>query len=164
LARNDKKSPPSAEPEIDARAVRDLARLLDETGLSEIEIEQGGKRIRVARQVTVGGGAAPPSLNAQAHRVAAAPVPQAPSEPSERAVPEGAVTSPMVGTAYLAADPSSPPFVKVGDAVAQGQTLLIIDAMKTMNEIHAPHGGRVSEILIANGAPVEYGAVLMIIE
>ena len=163
MARNDKKTPP-VEGEIDARAIRDLARLLDETGLSEIEVEQAGKRIKVVRQLTLH---ASPMIAPPAAATLRAPI----AAPAEAAAPmtdlakhPGAVTSPMVGTAFLAAEPTAAPFVKAGDTVTRGQTLLIIDAMKTMNPIPSPKGGKVIEVLVSNGAPVEYGQALMIIE
>jgi len=164
LARDPKKT--AAEPEFDARLIRDLALLLEETGLSEIEIEREGRRIRVARQVTVQAVAAP----AAAALPVAAPMPAATAPPElapshgDAAKHPGAVTSPMVGTAFLAADPDAQPYVKVGDSVAKGQTLLIIEAMKTMNPIPAPRAGKIVQVLISNGAPVEYGQPLVIIE
>jgi acetyl-CoA carboxylase biotin carboxyl carrier protein len=165
VARNDNnKKPP--EPEIDARTIRDLARLLDETGLSEIEIEQNGRRIKVARQIAHA--AAPPIATGTLSPVLIAPAPAAEdaaaAAQADLAKHPGAVTSPMVGTAFLASDPTAEPFVKPGDAVSKGQTLLIIDAMKTMNPIPSPKAGKVVQVLIANGTPVEYGQPLMIIE
>jgi acetyl-CoA carboxylase biotin carboxyl carrier protein len=145
-------------PAPDAELIRSLAALLNETGLSEIEYESGGTRIRVARETARAGAAAPP----------AEPAPAAPAEPPKGAngvdPHANAVTSPMVGVAYLAPQPGSPPFVRVGDTVTEGQTLLIIEAMKVMNQIRAPHAGRVAEILIADSDAVEYGAALMLIE
>ena len=138
--------------------VRRLAELLEETGLSEIEYESEGHRIRVAR----GGGtivAAAPAAASPAP--AAAP---APSGPSADKVPAGSVTSPMVGTAYCAAQPGSPAFVKVGDTVREGQTILIIEAMKVMNQIPAPRAGKVTQILVEDGQPVEFGEPLIVIE
>ena len=137
---------------VDKDLIRELKALLDETGLSEIEIEEGGQRVRVAR--------AP---------VAPAPSPQLPTAPlaataADHAAHPGAVNSPMVGTAYLSPEPEAAPFVKTGDTVIEGQTLLIVEAMKTMNPIVAPRRGTVSQILVSNGAPIEYGEVLMIIE
>lgn len=146
-------------PAPDSELIRSLAALLNETGLSEIEYESGGTRIRVARE-TVRAVAAPAPLPA--------PTPTAPVEPppgANGADPHaGAVTSPMVGVAYLAPQPGSPPFVRIGDTVTEGQTLLIIEAMKVMNQIRAPHAGRVAQILIADADAVEYGAALMLIE
>jgi len=140
--------------EIDAEAIRALARLLDETGLSEIEIADGDHRLRVAR-------AAAPVIAAVP---GAGPAEAVEPEPAADASHPGAVMAPMVGTAYLAPEPGAPPFVGVGDAVVEGQTLLIIEAMKVMNPIRAPRAGTVRRILIENGQPVEYGEVLLIVE
>jgi acetyl-CoA carboxylase biotin carboxyl carrier protein len=142
--------------DVDEELVRKLAALLEETGLTEIEYETGTQRIRVTR-----GGSVMVSAP-----VAAAPVavPTATSATSAAdGPPPGAVVSPMVGTAYAAAEPGGAPFVKVGDRVAKGQTLLIIEAMKVMNPIPAPHGGTITDIQFADGRPVEYGEVLMVI-
>ncbi len=141
---------------VDKDLIRELKALLDETGLSEIEIEEGGQRVRVAR-APVG------------HAVAPAPNPQLPTAPlsaatADHAAHPGAVNSPMVGTAYLSPEPEAAPFVKTGDTVIEGQTLLIVEAMKTLNPIVAPRRGTVLQILVSNGAPIEYGEVLMIIE
>ena len=151
----------------DQALIRDLAELLEETGLSEIEIEREGMRVRVARQVTVAApvytGAAP-SANTTAAAGApagAAPAAAAAADPGKH---PGAVPSPMVGTAYLAPEPSAAPFVEIGARVAQGQTILIIEAMKTMNHIPAPKAGVVTAILVGNGQPVEFGEPLAIIE
>lgn len=144
-------------PNFDSAAIRELAELLSETGLTEIEIEQGGARLRVARQVTSSYVASAP--------VAAAPAPMAaPAEAAKpKGPPAGAVTSPMVGTAYVAPEPGKPPFVKVGDKVSEGDTLLIVEAMKTMNPIVAPRAGTVSEICIHDAEPVEFGQTLLVI-
>lgn len=147
---------------IDQALIRDLAKLLDETGLTEIEVEQSGFRVRVARQpgtVQVAGAAAPPL---------AAPPPAAAPEAAATGAGDltghpGAVLSPMVGTAYRSPEPGAKPFVDIGSAVKAGDPLLIIEAMKTMNQIPAPHGGTVVQILIEDGQPVEYGEPLMII-
>ena len=145
---------------IDEKLVRKLADLLNETGLTEIEYEVEGRRIRIAK----GGGAAmiaPAALAAPA----AAPAAAAPAaEGAAEAVPAGAVTSPMVGTVYVADEPGKPPFVKVGDQVSEGQTLLIIEAMKVMNQIPSPRAGTVKAILVQDGQPVEFGEPLMVIE
>ena len=137
---------------IDANVIRELAELLTETGLTEIEVEQNGQRVRVARH---GGGfvAAP---------VAAAPVAEA-APPKRDGHAPGTVTSPMVGTVYVAPEPGKPPFVKVGDAVKEGDTLLIVEAMKTMNPILAPRAGTISEICIHDAQPVEFGQALVVI-
>jgi acetyl-CoA carboxylase biotin carboxyl carrier protein len=141
--------------------VRRLARLLDETGLTEIELAEGQKRIRVTRAVAPAAmiAAAPAPAAAVPMATAAAPVAAAPS-----AKHPGSLTSPMVGTAYVGPDPNSPPFVRVGDAVKQGQTVLIIEAMKVMNPIKAHKGGVVTQILVADAQPVEFGEVLLVIE
>ncbi|MBK1841440.1 acetyl-CoA carboxylase biotin carboxyl carrier protein [Azospirillum sp. YIM B02556] len=145
--------------DIDGDLVRKLADLLRETGLSEIEFAEGEKRIRVTRPTA-----------AQAVAVQAAPVLAAapvavPAAASGKPVSHpGAVTSPMVGTAYLAAEPGGTPFVRPGDVVKAGQTIMIIEAMKVMNPIKAPRGGTVAEVLISDAQPVEFGEVLLIIE
>ena len=152
-----------AQPEIDKQLIRELAALLDETGLTEIEIEHDDHRLRIARQpaaVTASVGAAPAASPAAMVNGGA---PAAPSEADHGSHP-GAVTSPMVGTAYRAPDPTTSPFVNVGDSVQAGQTVMIIEAMKTFNEIPAPHGGVVKAIMVENGTPVEFGDVLLIIE
>ncbi|MCH9012247.1 MAG: acetyl-CoA carboxylase biotin carboxyl carrier protein [Proteobacteria bacterium] len=144
----------------DDALIRRLAALLEETGLSEIEYEAEGRRIRVAR----GAGTASGAANAPS----SAPAPQAEPATSapegEEALPPGAVTSPMVGTVYAAAEPGAPPLVKVGDSVKEGQTLLIIEAMKVMNPLASPRAGTVTRILVADGQPVEFGELLLIIE
>ncbi|WP_448207635.1 acetyl-CoA carboxylase biotin carboxyl carrier protein [Azospirillum sp. sgz302134] len=144
--------------DIDGDLVRKLADLLRETGLSEIEFAEGEKRIRVTR---------PTAAQAVVHApVAAAPAPAPAAAPAagKPVSHPGAVTSPMVGTAYAAPEPGAPPFVRVGDTVKAGQTVLIIEAMKVMNPIKAPRGGTVTEVLISDSQPVEFGEVLMIIE
>lgn len=149
--------------DIDQGLIRELAALLTETDLSEIEIEQNGLRVRVARTVTVAAIAAPTPSPAQA----APAQPVAGSRPGQSAdgglVP-GTVTSPMVGTAYRAPEPNAAPFVEVGSTVRQGQTLLIVEAMKTMNPIVAPHAGTVTAILVQDAQPVEFGEPLIVIE
>ncbi len=144
-------------PQIDSELVHRLARLLEETGLSELEYATDHWRIRVARQT------APAAAVACAPPAAAAPA-AAPAEAVPDAAHPGAVLSPMVGTVYLLPEPGAAPFVKVGDQVKAGATLLIVEAMKVMNPVAAPRAGRVVKILVENGAPVEYGAALMIIE
>ena len=144
---------------VDKDLIRELKALLDETGLCEIEIEEGGQRVRVARESAGAWAAAPAATGISAS------VPAAPAVPAvDQAAHPGAVNSPMVGTAYLSPEPEAAPFVKTGDTVVEGQTLLIVEAMKTMNPISAPRRGTVSQILVSNGAPIEYGEVLMIIE
>lgn len=143
--------------------IRELAALLDETGLSEIEIEKSGLKIRVARSLTIT--AAPPQAAAAASAAPAASAPPAAAEAAfDPATHPGCIKSPMVGTAYRAPEPGAAPFVEIGTRVAQGQTLMIIEAMKTMNHIPAPRAGTVTHIFIENGQPVEFGEPLVIIE
>jgi acetyl-CoA carboxylase biotin carboxyl carrier protein len=140
----------------DGALIRELALLLDETNLTEIEIERAGLRVRVARNISIAA-SLPPSLQP----AAAAP---AATEPAEVAKHPGLVPSPMVGTAYWASEPGAKPFIEVGAKVAVGQTLLIIEAMKTMNQIPSPRAGTVTQILVEDGQPVEFGEPLVIIE
>jgi acetyl-CoA carboxylase biotin carboxyl carrier protein len=154
---------------IDPRLVRRLADILSDTNLTEIEVEQGGLRIRVARQVQMAAAApvtyavAPPAgpapLAASAGASPAASGAAAPAEPAGEPV-----KSPMVGTVYLQPKPGDPPFVKVGDRVSAGQTLLIVEAMKTMNPIASPRAGVVAQILVADAQPVEFGEALILLE
>ncbi len=146
-----------AKPGIDAKSVRELAELLKETGLTEIEIEHNGARIRVSRS----GGVAAPVAVAPAPAAAPAPAPAAPP-PSSGPAP-GSVPSPMVGTVYLAPEPGKPAFISVGKTVKEGDTLFIVEAMKTMNAIAAPRGGTVKEICVTDGTPVEFGQTLCVI-
>ena len=148
-------------PELDKDLIRELAELLDETGLTEIEWTQGDRTVRVARQaspVVTGAAIASP--------VASQILAEPDSGPAsvDHASHPGAVLSPMVGTAYVAPEPGSAPFVQVGTQVSEGQTVLIIEAMKTMNPIPAPKSGTIKHILVSDGVPVEYGEVLMIVE
>jgi acetyl-CoA carboxylase biotin carboxyl carrier protein len=147
-------------PLVDHALIHELTKLLDETGLTEIEIEQDGQRVRVARGTVASAAPVP--------RAAPAPAPQLVTEsiakPMDPAKHPGVVTSPMVGTAYGAAEPGAKPFVEVGSAVKVGDTLLIIEAMKTMNQIPAPRGGTVTQVLFEDGQPVEFGEPLVIIE
>ncbi|MTH98004.1 acetyl-CoA carboxylase biotin carboxyl carrier protein [Roseibium sp. RKSG952] len=149
---------------FDTALIRDLAVLLDETNLSEIELEQDDFRIRVARQLNIEA----PISYAQA---APAPAPQAASAPADASAQAvaagphpGTITSPMVGTAYLAPEPGAPDYVKIGDKVTEGQTILIVEAMKTMNHIPATKSGTVKQILVENAQPVEFGEPLIIVE
>lgn len=155
-----------AKPSAEGQLIRELAELLNETGLTEIEMEKSGLKVRVARKIQVAASvplAAPiPAL------AAAAPAPQVPApaassagDPSKH---PGAVKSPMVGTAYRSPEPGAASFCEVGSKVSQGDTLLIIEAMKTMNQIPAPRSGTVTAILFENAQPVEYGEPLIIIE
>ena len=149
-------------PGVDSDVVREMAKLLEETGLSEIEVERGGVRVRVARERPGAQGAAAPAV--------ASVAPVAPANPNGGAEPAPAppkrgtlVTSPMVGTVYLAPQPGAPPFVNVGSEVTDG-TVCIIEAMKTMNPVAAPVAGRIVEILVRDGQPVEFGEPLMRID
>ena len=144
--------------QLDQDLIRQLAALLDETNLTEIELERDDFRVRVARQVTV---EAPVSIGRAAAPAAAAPAPVAAAEAASH---PGAVLSPMVGTAYRSPEPGARTFVEIGDTVAAGDTLLIVEAMKTMNQIPAPRAGRVTAILVDDGQPVEYGEPLVVIE
>ena len=161
-APKDKAAKPAAS-RIDQQMIRDLADLLNETGLTEIERNEGALKVRVTKGGTVMAAAAPMPAYAPAPAVsggAAAPSAAA----SDDANHPGAVKSPMVGTVYVAPEPGAAAFVKVGDSVNAGQTVLIVEAMKTMNPITAPKGGRVARILIENQQPVEFGQVLLVIE
>ena len=159
-------SPKAPADPIDARLVRKLADILTDTGLSEIEVEHGGLKIRVAKMLT-----AQPMMQYAPQAYAPGPAPSAPAAapsaaPAE-AVPAArtdAVKSPMVGTVYLQPQPDAASFIKVGDTVTAGQTLMIVEAMKTMNPIPAPKGGKVVEILVEDGQPVEFGEPLVVIE
>lgn len=146
----------------DSVLVRELALLLDETSLTEIEIERAGLRLRVARNVSVAATMPVPMAAAPAALPAASAAPAA-AGPDLSKHP-GAVSSPMVGTAYWAPEPGAKPFIEVGSKVSVGQTLLIIEAMKTMNQIPSPRAGTVTQILVEDGQPVEYGEPLVIIE
>jgi len=146
-------------PGVDQQLIRDLAAILDETNLTEIEVEQDDMRIRVSRQ-SGGVMAAPAPI-----QVAPAPVPSSGPVPAPAADPgKNAVNSPMVGTVYLASAPGARPFVEVGQSVREGQTLVIIEAMKTMNQIPAPRSGTVTAILVEDAQPVEFGEPLVVIE
>jgi acetyl-CoA carboxylase biotin carboxyl carrier protein len=143
-----------SKPGIDADAIRELSELLNETGLTEIEIERDGARIRVSRAAVAA---------AQGAAAQPAPGPAAPAAPAVSAQLAGAVPSPMVGTVYLAPTPGAPPFVKVGQQVREGDTLFVVEAMKTMNPISAPKSGTVLEICVSDGQPVEFGQTLIVI-
>jgi acetyl-CoA carboxylase biotin carboxyl carrier protein len=158
MTAKDEAEKPAAEQQI----IRDLAHILNETGLSEIEIEKSGLKIRVARTITVA--AALPAAHAPAAGPASAAAPGGPGSAGDPAKHPGAVKSPMVGTAYRSPEPTAPAFVEVGSRVQQGETLLIIEAMKTMNQIPAPRAGTVTAVLFENGQPVEFGEPLVIIE
>ena len=166
-SKTDKKLPNDPAGEIDTALVRQLADILNDTELTEIEVERGDLKIRVARELTV---AAAPVQYAAAP-VQAAPAPAAaapsamPSDPATIVARSGEeVKSPMVGTAYLQASPEAPPFVQPGDKVKKGQTLLIVEAMKTMNPIQSPRDGVVKEVLVGDAQPVEFGEPLVLLE
>ncbi|MEO1680560.1 MAG: acetyl-CoA carboxylase biotin carboxyl carrier protein [Pseudomonadota bacterium] len=159
----------------DVAFIRALAEMLRENDLTELQVkreygDEGSLNVRVSRQIIAPPAAPAPQVAALAPTVSAPAAPPASPGPASDPVVEdpallpGAVTSPMVGTVYLAPEPGAAAFVTVGDTVAEGQTLLIVEAMKTMNQIPAPKAGRVARILVENGAPVEYGAPLMIVE
>ncbi|MEL6206967.1 MAG: acetyl-CoA carboxylase biotin carboxyl carrier protein [Pseudomonadota bacterium] len=159
----------------DVAFIRALAEMLRENDLTELQVKReygddGSLNVRVSRQIVAPPPAPAPQVAALAPTVSAPAAPPASPGPASDPVVEdpallpGAVTSPMVGTVYLAPEPGAAAFVTVGDTVAEGQTLLIVEAMKTMNQIPAPKAGRVARILVENGAPVEYGAPLMIVE
>lgn len=148
---------------VDTKLVRQLAELLDETGLTEIEVEDEGRKIRVARQISSVVAAAPVAVAAAPAAAVAAPTAAAPAETDLKSHP-GAVKSPMVGTVYLSAEPGSAPFIKEGAAVSAGDTLVIVEAMKVMNPIQAPKSGKVVKICVANEQPVEYDQPLVVIE
>src|ERR1700742_919998 len=143
---------------IDAEAVRELAGLLTETGLTEIEIEHNGARIRVSRQVS-----AAPVMHAASAPAAASAAPAPAEAPAAKGPHPGSVPSPMVGTVYVAPEPGKPPFVKVGDTVKEGDTLMIVEAMKTMKPIAAPRSGKIHEVCVTDAQPVEFGQTLLVI-
>jgi acetyl-CoA carboxylase biotin carboxyl carrier protein len=143
--------------EIDDDVIRKLADLMGETGLTEIEVAEGDRSIRVSKGVTAMAAAMPATTTVTVNAPIAGPVASIAEHP-------GAVISPMVGTAYLQAEPGSPPYVRVGEKVRAGDTLLIIEAMKVMNPIKATSGGTVTQLLIDDGQPVEYGQVLLVVE
>jgi len=147
----------------DSALVRELALLLDETSLTEIEIERAGLRLRVARNISVAATMPVPMAHASLAPVAVAAAAPA-ATAADMSKHPGAVTSPMVGTAYWAPEPGAKPFVEVGSKVSVGQTLLIIEAMKTMNQIPSTRAGTVTQILVEDGQPVEFGEALVIIE
>jgi len=147
---------------IDPALVRELAAIINESGLSEIEVEHGELRLRIARTLT----AAPVAhvVHAAPAAVVAPPPAAAPAPVADAAAHPGAVPSPMVGTAYLSPEPGAAQFIKVGDSVSEGQTLMVVEAMKTFNPIPAPRAGKIIAILVTDAQPVEYGEPLVIIE
>lgn len=151
--------------EMDTEFIRKLAKLLEETNLGEIEMADGDRKIRVARPAVASFTAPSPAAPTAAPSAASAPAaPVAAAAPGDLSKHPGAVKSPMVGTAYLSPEPGKPVFVHVGDKVTAGQTLLIIEAMKTFNPIKAPKAGTVTQILVDNAHPVEFGEPLMVVE
>jgi acetyl-CoA carboxylase biotin carboxyl carrier protein len=146
----------------DGALIRELALLLDETSLTEIEIERAGLRVRVARNVSIA--ASVPAAAPVASAPAPLPATAVAAPAADMAKHPGAVPSPMVGTAYWASEPGAKPFIEVGSKVSVGQTLLIIEAMKTMNQIPSPRAGTVTQLLVEDGQPVEFGEPLVIIE
>ena len=160
MARQPDDKPAAKSKSDDSALIRELALLLDETNLTEIEIERAGLRVRVARNISISA-SLPPSYSPA---VAAAPAVAAPADAADLAKHPGVVPSPMVGTAYWSSEPGAKPFIEIGTKVSVGQTLLIIEAMKTMNQIPSPRAGTVTQILVEDGQPVEFGEPLVIIE
>jgi len=160
MARKPEDTPAESGTRSDSALIRELALLLDETGLTEIEIERAGLRVRVARNVSIAATMPPAFSPGPATPVAAS----GPAPAADLAQHPGVVPSPMVGTVYWASEPGAKPFIEVGSRVTAGQTLLIIEAMKTMNQIPSPRAGTVTQILIEDGQPVEFGEPLVIIE
>jgi acetyl-CoA carboxylase biotin carboxyl carrier protein len=155
---------PKSKLSVDATAIRELAELLAETGLTEIEVEQNGQRLRVARQLVSSAYVRPETGIPVMSEPVRSDMPAPEAKPARRETVSGTpVTSPMVGTVYVAPEPGKPPFVKVGDVVKEGDPLLIVEAMKTMNPIVAPKAGTVSEICITDAQPVEFGQMLLIL-
>lgn len=156
---------------LDTRLVRDLAKILRDKELTEIELEHGDLKLRIAREITAApvvqtlaaAPAAAPVATASAVPVSAPPETPAPTDATDLSAHPGVVTSPMVGTAYLKPSPDASDFVKVGDTVSQGDTILLVEAMKTFNPITAEKSGKVAEILVEDGQPVEYGEPLFIL-
>jgi acetyl-CoA carboxylase biotin carboxyl carrier protein len=149
--------------QFDPATIRELAQILRESDLTEIELVDNDMRVKLVRQVTVAAMAMPVAAAHAAPAAALAPAPAAPAAEIDADHP-GAVNSPMVGVAYLSAEPTAAPFVTLGSKVTQGQTLLLIEAMKTYNQIKAPRAGTVTRILVESGTPVEFGEPLMIVE
>jgi acetyl-CoA carboxylase biotin carboxyl carrier protein len=160
MARKPEETQAESGAKSDSALIRELALLLDETSLTEIEIERAGLRVRVARNVSIAATMPPAWASASAAPVAAS----GPAPAADLAQHPGVVPSPMVGTVYWASEPGAKPFIEVGSRVTAGQTLLIIEAMKTMNQIPSPRAGTVTQILIEDGQPVEFGEPLVIIE
>ncbi len=149
----------------DPDVIRSLVKLLDETGLTEIEVSAGDQRIRVSRQAVVQASAPAPAVETTAQVPAPSPKSNGAGHPGANGHDHpGVLKAPLVGIAYLAAEPGAAPYVRIGDTVAEGQTLMIIEAMKVMNQIRAPRAGRIGGVYIADAEPVEYGTALMLIE
>jgi acetyl-CoA carboxylase biotin carboxyl carrier protein len=164
-----KKKSPIGEPDAtnegtELALIRTLAGILNDTGLTEIEFEKGGVRVKVGRMIAVSHVSSAPSIATSPVVQSVVPAAVSVDAPVAQPVPPDAVKSPMVGTVYRAPSPGAPNFIEVGSEVRAGQTLLIIEAMKTMNQIAAPRGGKVTQILVENGQPVEYGEALVVIE
>jgi len=162
MAKSPKKNLPTT-PLVDHALIHELTKLLNETGLTEIEIEQNGQRVRVARRAVVAA-TTPAPLAVAAPAPTPQPVTESAATPVDLSKNPGVVSSPMVGTAYVAAEPGAKPFIEIGSKVKVGDTLLIVEAMKTMNQIPSPRAGTVIQILIEDGQPVEFGEPLVIIE
>jgi acetyl-CoA carboxylase biotin carboxyl carrier protein len=162
MARQPQNPPTDTKPTDERELIRDLALLLDETNLTEIEVERTGLRVRIARNVTVA--ATVPTAYAPAPAAAAPAAPATAAAPVDIAKHPGVVPSPMVGTAYVASEPGARPFIDIGSKVKVGDTLIIIEAMKTMNQIPSPRAGTVTQILVEDGQPIEFGEPLVIIE
>lgn len=154
--------PSNAKSATGSELVRELALVLRETDLTEIAYEVGDLRVRLSRGGTVIA-AAPQVMSPQAMSITAAPSP-APSAPADLSKHPGAVKAPMVGVAYMGAEPGAAPFVSIGDTVREGDTLLLIEAMKTFNAVRAPRAGKVTRILVNDGSPIEYGEPLLLLE
>jgi len=151
---------------IEPDLVRELAAILSETGLTEIEVEHGELKLRLAKNVSYAPAPAPMQHYAPAPAAAAPPAPTAPAPAAvaDKRLDPNAVLSPMVGTAYLAPEPGAKIFISVGDSVTEGQTLMVVEAMKTFNPIPAPRAGKIKEILVSDAQPVEFGEALVILE
>ena len=162
MAKSPKKNLPTT-PLVDHALIHELTKLLNETGLTEIEIEQNGQRVRVARRAVVAA-TTPAPLAVAAPAPTPQPVTESAATPVDLSKNPGVVSSPMVGTAYVAAEPGAKPFIEIGSKVKVGDTLLIVEAMKTMNQIPSPRAGTVTQILVEDGQPVEFGEPLVIIE
>lgn len=148
---------------IDPALVRELATILSESGLSEIEVEHGELRLRLARTMTLAAAPAVHQFAAPAHTHVEVAAETATAPPKKLTAADGALMSPMVGTAYLSPEPGAPVFIKVGDTVTEGQTLLVVEAMKTFNPIPSPRAGKVLAILVTDAQPVEFGEPLLVL-